>query len=118
MLFHSALLRSVTTVTQQFLSDPGIPGVRSMGPSLSHSQANVCETYTSYTSGVIWWPNLELMQVAPSGDQLWNQAMQVMSPDDQIWSMYTEKVTVSSGAIWWPNLELMQVAPSGDQIWN
>ena len=57
------------------------------------------------------------MQVTPGG-QLWNQAMQVTSPDDQIWSMYTEKVTVSSGAIWWPNLELMQVAPSGGQFCN
>ena len=23
-------------------------------------------------SGAIWWPNLELMQVAPSGDQILN----------------------------------------------
>ena len=41
-------------------------------------------TYTSYTSyrlntekvtvssGTIWWPNLELMQVAPSGGQICN----------------------------------------------
>ena len=55
------------------------------------------------------------MQATQPGGQLWNQAMQVTSPDDQIWSMYTEKVTVSSGAIWWPNLQVMQVAPPGGQ---
>ena len=49
------------------------------------------------SSGAIWWPNLELMQVVPSGGQIWNQA---------------------SGAIWWPNLKLMQVAPSGGQFIN
>ena len=96
-----------------FLSDPGIPGVRSMGPSLSHSQANVCETYTSYTSytsGVIWWPNLELMQVAPSGDQICNQ-----------WKwchMVAKFATNASSAIWWTILQLMQIAPSGGQICN
>ena len=45
--------------------------------------------------GTIWWSNLELKQVAPSGYQICN-----------------------FGAIWWPNLELIQVAPSGGQIWN
>ena len=24
------------------------------------------------SSGAIWWPNLELMQVVPSGGQIWN----------------------------------------------
>ena len=49
--------------------------------SESLSLTEVCETYSSYTSyrlyttnasGAIWWPNLELMQVAPSGGQFCN----------------------------------------------
>ena len=47
------------------------------------------------TSGVIGWPNLELMQQAPSGDQICN-----------------------FGATWWPNVGLMQVSLSGGQIWS
>ena len=46
------------------------------------------------------------MQVTQPGGQLWNQTMQVTSPDDQILNQF------ASGAIWWPNLELKQVAPS------
>ena len=49
------------------------------------------------TSGAIWWPNLQLMQMVPSGGQF---------------------ATNASGAIWWPNLQPMQVAPSSGQIWN
>ena len=51
------------------------------------------------------------MRVTQPGGQLWNQAMQVTPPDDQIG-------TYASGAIWWPNLELMQVVPSGGQFCN
>ena len=35
------VLRAVTSV-EQFLSDPGIPGVRSMGPSLSNKLSYLC----------------------------------------------------------------------------
>ena len=85
---------------QCFLSDPGIPGVRSMGPSLCHShtfgsnfteltladedtnsiltdnanraiQGNVAKIGTN-ASGAIWWPNLQPMQDAPSGGQILN----------------------------------------------
>ena len=34
-------------------------------------QGNVAKIGTN-ASGAIWWPNLELMQVAPSGGQIWN----------------------------------------------
>ena len=26
----------------------------------------------TYTNGAIWWPNLQLLQVAPSGGQIFN----------------------------------------------
>ena len=36
-------------------------------------QGNQCSNaIVTNASGAIWWPNLELMQVAPSGDQIWN----------------------------------------------
>ena len=35
-------------------------------------QGNVATLEPSNASGAIWWPNLELMQVAPSGGQIWN----------------------------------------------
>ena len=54
------------------------------------------------SSGAIWWPNLQLMQVAPSGGQICNQFK---------WRhLVAEFVTDASGATWWPNLEPMQVA--------
>ena len=55
------------------------------------------------------------MQVTQPGGQLWNQAMQVMSPDDQILNQFA---TNPSGAIWWTILQLMQIAPSCGQICN
>ena len=46
--------------------------------------------------GAILWQNLELMQVGPSGGQIWK------------WPHLVLKFgTNASGAIWWPNLELM-----------
>jgi len=60
--------------------------------------------------GAIWWPNLELMQVGPSGGQIWNQCK---------WRHLVDNfVTNASGAIWWTILQLMQIAPSGGQICN
>jgi len=29
--------------------------------------------YGTNASGAIWWANLQLMQLAPSGGQIWNQ---------------------------------------------
>ena len=48
-------------------------------------------------SGAIWWPILQLMQVAPSGGQF---------------------ATNASGAIWWTILQLMQVTQPGGKICN
>ena len=51
----------------------------------------------------IWWSNLELMQVAPPVDQIWNQ----------FWwhHMVVKFWTNTSGTTYnWPNLEPMQVA--------
>ena len=64
--------------------------------------------FATNASGAIWWPNLLLMQVAPSGGQIcnyckWRHLMAIFA-------------TNASGTIWWPNLQLMQVAPSGGQI--
>ena len=50
-------------------------------------------------SGAIWWPNLQLMQVAPSGGQICNLCK---------WRHLVAKfVTNASGAILWPKLQLM-----------
>ena len=35
-------------------------------------QANVVAKFATYASGAIWWPYLQLMQVAPSGGQICN----------------------------------------------
>ena len=54
-------------------------------------------------SAAIWWPNFELMQVVPFGDQIWNECM---------WrDLVTKFRTNSSGAICWPNLQPIQVVP-------
>ena len=55
--------------------------------------------YGTYASGAIWWANLQLMQLAPSGGQIWNQ--------------YASGA--SGGKI---GNQAMQVAPSGGQICN
>ena len=47
--------------------------------------------------GQLWWSNMELMQLVPSGGQIWNQ---------------------SKWCTRWPNWQPMQVAPSGGQICN
>ena len=61
-------------------------------------------------SGAIWWPNLQLMQVAPSGGQICSQCK---------WRHLVAKfANNASGAIWWANWQLKQVAPSGGLIWN
>ena len=108
--------------SRQFLSDPGIPGVRSMGPSVSNKLTKPPSdtSYTSYTrlytekvtvstlENSSWWS--QLMQVVPSGGQICNQCK---------WRHLVAKFgTNASGAIWWPNLQLMQVAPSGGQFCN
>ena len=52
----------------------------------------------SHYTNVIWWPNLQLMQ---------------------LWCHLVAKfVTNASGVVWWPNLQLILVAPSGGQICN
>ena len=48
------------------------------------------------TSGAIWWPNLELIHVAPSGAQIWNLYK---------WRHLVPKnATNASGAMLLPNL--------------
>ena len=62
------------------------------------------------SSGDIWWLNLQLIQVVPSGGHVCNQCK---------WCHLVVKYgTNASGTIWWANLQLMQLAPSGGQIWN
>ena len=59
--------------------------------------------FWSNASGAIWWPNFELMQVAPFGDQIWNECK---------WrDLVTKLRTYSSGAICSPNLQPIQVVP-------
>ena len=66
--------------------------------------------FVTNASGAIWWPYLQLMQVAPSGGHICNLCK---------WHHLVAKfLTYASGAIWWPYLQLMQVAPSGGQFCN
>ena len=59
--------------------------------------------FATKVSGAMWWQNLELMQVAPSGGQICNKCK---------WCHLVAKFgTNASCAIWWPSLELMQVEP-------
>ena len=44
----------------------------------------------------LWWPNLQLMQVAPSGGQIL-----------QLIQMVVKFATNASGTIWWTNLQQM-----------
>ena len=59
------------------------------------------------------WPNLQQMQVMPSGEQNWNQC--------QLNYMLVKFGTNADGANWWSNFELLQVEWNQMkfcQIWN
>ena len=59
--------------------------------------------FATRACGAIWWPNLQLMQVAPPGGQNW----------DQLWwhHQVVKFWTNTSGTTYnWPNLEPMQMA--------
>ena len=49
--------------------------------------------FATNANGAIWWPILQLMQVAPSGGH-------------------------AITATWWPKLELIPIALHVGQIWN
>jgi len=81
--------------TGWFLSDPGVPGVRSMGPVVSHSVRGIVADLTDVTlvdedtksmptdnanraiqvnqamHVTFWCANLLVMQVVPSGGQIY-----------------------------------------------
>ena len=62
--------------------------------------------FATYAGGAIWWPILQLLQVAPSSGQICNICK---------WCHLVAKFAINaSGAIWWPNLQLIQVVPSGE----
>ena len=88
-----------------FLSDPGVPGVRSMGPVLSHSRfADLTDvTLVDEDTKSILTDNANM---AIKG----NMAMHVTQPKSKF-------ITKASGygnvAIWWPNLQSMKLVPSG-----
>ena len=79
--------------------------------------------FATNASDAIWWSNMELMQLAPSSRQIWNQYASGASNgkigNQCKWCHLVVKyVTNVSGAIWWANFQLMQLASSGGQIWN
>ena len=123
---HPYSIHPLTT----FLSDPGKPGVRSMGPDVRQwVRQRGCWDLTDVTladedtnsiltdngnraiqGNTAWWSNVEPIQVVPLVGQICNLYK---------WRHLVAKfATNASGAIWWPNLLLMQVAPSGGQIYN
>ena len=52
-------------------------------------------------SGAIRWPNLELMQVAPSGDQIWKKCNQFKCYWNQSWTIPAERLTQDMESIPW-----------------
>ena len=79
-----------------FLSDPGIPGVRSMGPE--------CLKLTEVVQVKQVIQNIQVIQVTQPGGQICNQCK---------WHHLVAKFgTNAIGAIWWTTLQLMQIAPS------
>ena len=83
--------------------------------------------FATNASGAIWWPNLQLMQVAPSGGQICSQykwrhlvAKFGTNASGAIWcsNLQLMQVVPYCGAIMWPNLQQMQVAPSGGQVYK
>ena len=77
----NAFLSPPCSIEQPFLSDPGIPGVRSMGPSVSNRGCSNL-TYVTLADEVInSIPTVNAnraiqgnvgLQVAPSGGKIWN----------------------------------------------
>ena len=106
-----------------FLSDPGKPGVRSLGPDVCLSVTPTpCVDLTDVTLADED-TNSILTDNANRAIQ-GNVAMQVTQPGGQLckqckWRhLMTKCWTNPSCATWWPNMQLMQVAPSGGQIYN
>ena len=78
-LYKLKLNDPMPSVLSCFLNDQ-----TSASPCLTHHTFKLCKLYKLYkwchlmakfgtnASGAIWWPNLELIQVALSGGQIWN----------------------------------------------
>ena len=64
--------------------------------------------FTTNASCATFWPNLQLMQVAPTGGQIYNSCMRRY--------LVAKFTTDVSGATLHANLQLIQVAPPGGQI--
>ena len=94
-----------------FLSDPGVPGVRSMGPSLSN-WGRFCRY--NWCDSAFWRYQLNTNNNANRAIQ-GNVTMQVMQPGGQICNickcchLMANFGTNASGATWWTNFEPMQV---------
>jgi hypothetical protein len=77
LIYNMLEILKNTKEQSSFLSDPGLL-VRSMclvSVSKWVSELRLRHLVTIFwtnVSGAIWWPNLELIQVAPSGHQIWN----------------------------------------------
>ena len=56
--------------TNSILTDNAIP--RQFATNASDSTWSPGPGGKTNASGACWWPNLELMQVSPSGGQIWN----------------------------------------------
>ena len=81
------------------LSDPGKPGVRSMGPDVRQSVRHLCVDLTDVTLADED-TNSILTDNANRAIQ-GNVSIQVTQSDGQLWN--------ASGAIWCPKLQLIQV---------
>ena len=119
-------------VFRPFLSDPGIPGVRSMGPSLSNwvtipyadltdvtladedTNSKLADNANKAIQGNV---AMQVTQVAPSGGQILNWCKWRHLVTKFVFALVTNFITNASGAIWWPNFELIQVEPHWPNLW-
>merc|ERR1712015_470273 len=74
----------------------------------AHCPKCLVAKFATNASGTIWWPYLQLMQVAPSGGHIcnlckWRHLVAIFA-------------TNASGAILWPNLQLILVVPYCCQV--
>ena len=103
LVYPPTLFDKLREASTQFLSDPGKPGVRSLGPYVRHSLpprhfADLTDmTLADEDTNSILTDNVNAMQVMQTGDQC-------------------KFATIASGASWLPNLQPIQMVPSDGKI--
>ena len=88
-----------------FLSDPGVPGVRSMGPDV-HTRG-----FADLTEEILADEDTNSIQTDTANRAIQGnvtmQVMQVIEPSGQLWNQckWHQQITNKSSGIWGPNLK-------------